>query len=190
MNKTALVVIDMLKEFFVPKEKLPAPTRIKEIAKNNRKVVLKAREVGIPVIFNQDSFQKTEVAIDRHFKLFGVHAVEGTESAQIIDELEYDPERDFIVGKKLYDGFFNTRMDSILRELDLKKCVFTGTWTNACVQHTVMGAWCRCYDVTLLRDCCAAPDEESHEYALEYMKKFYAADIIDSDTWISRVEGK
>ena len=190
MNQIALLVVDMLKEFFLPKEKLPAPTRIKEIANSNRKVVLKAREAGIPVIFNNDSFQKTEVPIDRHFKLFGVHAVEGTEGATIIDELEYDLERDFIVGKKLYDGFYNTRLDSILRELDIKRCVFTGTWTNACVQHTVMGAWCRGYDVTLLKDCCAAPDEESHEYALGYMKKFYAAEVIDSDTWISKMMDK
>ena len=191
MEKTALLVVDMLTDFFKPKEGLPAPLGIDRLLKNNQKVVRKAREKGIPVIFVNDSFQKTEIPIDRHFKISGSpHAIIGTEEAKVVKDLEYDENRDFIVPKKLYDGFYNTRLDSILRELGVKKCVCTGTWTHACVQHTVMGAWCRGYDVVLLKDCCSCPDEKAHEYALGYMKSFYAAEIIDSESWISGLGNK
>ena len=79
----------------------------------------------------------------------------------------------------------------ILRELDVKVCVVTGTWTDACVQHTVMGAFCRGYESSvLLKDCCACPDETEHERALAYMKKFYGAQAIDSHAWIAKLEGK
>ena len=185
MNNTALLVVDMLADFFIPKEKLPGIIGADTLIANNRTVVLKAREVKIPVVFVNDSFQRTEIPIDRHFKLGGPHAIEGTEEALVVKELEYDPDKDFIVRKKLYDGFYNTRLDSILRELGIKNCIITGCWTHACVQHTVMGAWCRGYDVTLLKDCCSGPDLEAHDYSLEYMKKFYAAEIIDSKAWIS-----
>ncbi len=142
MEKKALLVVDMLTDFFKPKEGLPVPLGIDRLLKNNQKVVRKARQKGIPVIFVNDSFQKTEIPIDRHFKISGSpHAIIGTEEAKVVKDLEYDENLDFIVPKKLYDGFYNTRLDSILRELGVKKCVFTGTWTHACVQHTVMGAW-------------------------------------------------
>ena len=69
MKKSALVVVDMQKGFFVPTEKLPAPLGTKELLRNNRRVVLRSREVGIPVIFVNDYFQKTEVPIDHHMNM-------------------------------------------------------------------------------------------------------------------------
>jgi len=188
MNQSALLIVDMLKDFFIPDRKLSV-TRVDEIISRNRKVIRKARKVAIPIIFVNDNFQKTEIPLDRHFRVSSVvHAVEGTDGAKIIDELEYDPERDFIVGKKIYDGFYNTRLDSVLRELNVRKCVITGVKTNACVQHTAMGAWFRCYDVVILKDCCASSEERDHEYALKYMKRYYLAEVMDSDTWISKLE--
>ena len=160
MTRTALLVVDMLTDFFIAKPGLPVPVRMAPLLANTQKVCRKAREKGIPVVFANDSFQKTEIPIDRHFKLSSPHAIIGTDEALIVKDLEYDETRDFIVTKKMYDGFYNTRMDSILRELDIKTCVVTGTWTNACVQHTVMGAWCRGYDVIVLKDCCSCPDEK------------------------------
>jgi nicotinamidase/pyrazinamidase len=187
MNRTALLVVDMLKDFFVPKPELPTPVGIKTLVKNNQKVCRFAREKGIPVVFVNDNFQKTEIPIDRHFKLSSPHCIIGTTGAEVLSELECDETRDFIVPKKLYDGFYNTRLDSILRELDIKRCIVTGTWTNVCVQHTVMGAWCRGYDVTLLEDCCSCPEEKEHQHALAYMKKFYAAGAMSSKTWMAEL---
>lgn len=188
MEKTALLVVDMLTDFFLPKPGLPIPVQMERLLENNQRAVRKARGKGIPVVFVNDSFQKTEIPIDRHFKLSSPHAIIGTEGAKVAKELEYDEDRDFVVPKKLYDGFYNTRLDSILRELDIRKCIVTGTWTHVCVQHTVMGAWCRGYDVILLKDCCSCPDEKAHAYGLDYMKAFYAAEIIDSNTWFARLE--
>jgi nicotinamidase-related amidase len=185
MQRTALLVVDMLADFFVPKDELPTPIDIERLIRNNRTVCRAARQAGIPVIFVNDNFQKTEIPIDRHFKLSVPHCIAGTEGALVIKELEYDENRDFLVPKKLYDGFYNTRLDSILRELDVKNCVVTGTWTNVCVQHTVMGAWVRGYDVLILTDCCSCPDQVEHEQSLAYMKKFYAAEHSDSNAWMA-----
>jgi nicotinamidase-related amidase len=187
MKKTALLVVDMLTDFFIPKKGLPPAVGVERLLKNCRRVVFAAREANIPVLFVNDSFQKTEIPIDRHFKISSPHAIEGTEEAKVVKDLEYDPEKDFIVRKKLYDGFYNTRLDSILRELDIRECVMVGTWTHVCVQHTVMGAWCRGYDVVLLEDCCSCPDLQAHEYSIGYMKQFYMAEIIESDTWLPRI---
>src|SRR5271163_3807089 len=180
MHRTALLVVDMLADFLAPKPGLEAPEGIVSLVENNQKVCRVAREKGIPVIFVNDAFQKTEIPIDRHFKLSIPHAIIGTPEALVVNELEYDDSRDFLIEKKLYDGFYNTRLDPILREMDVRTCVITGTWTNACVQHTTMGAFCRGYDAFLLKDCCCCPEEVEHDHALAYMKKFYGAVAIDS----------
>lgn len=186
-SRAALLVVDMLSDFFIPKPGLPAPTRMASLLENNQRACRTARAMGIPVLFVNDSFQRTEIPIDRHFKLSSPHAIEGTEGARVVKDLEYDGERDFIVPKKLYDGFYNTRLDSILRELDVKTCAVTGTWTNACVQHTAMGAWCRGYDVVVLADCCSCPEEKEHDHALAYMKQFYGAEAVESRAWFARL---
>ncbi|MGE0629748.1 MAG: cysteine hydrolase family protein [Hyphomicrobiaceae bacterium] len=189
MNRSALLVVDMLKDFFVPKPNLLTPVGIVRLVANNQKACRAAREAGVPVVFVNDSFQKTEIPIDRHFKQSSPHCIIGTAGADVLDELELDEERDYVVPKKLYDGFYNTRLDSILRELDVKNCFVTGTWTNACVQHTVMGAWCRGYDVTVIDDCCSCPEEVEHAHALAYMKKFYGAEKTTLDAWTAGLKG-
>jgi nicotinamidase/pyrazinamidase len=189
LRRSALLVVDMLADFFIAKPGLPVPLRMGPLLENNQRACRRARGLGIPVLFCNDSFQKTEIPIDRHFKLSSPHAIAGTVEAQVVKELEVDEDRDFIVPKKLYDGFYNTRLDSILRELDVKTCAITGTWTNACVQHTAMGAWVRGYDVIVLKDCCSCPDAKEHDHALAYMKQFYGAEAMEADAWFARLEG-
>ena len=190
MQRTALLVVDMLADFLAPKPGLATPTGVASLIENNRTVCRFARGKGIPVVFVNDAFQKTEIPIDRHFKLTIPHAIIGTKEALAVGQLEYDDNKDFIVEKKLYDGFYNTRLDSILRELDVKTCVVTGTWTDACVQHTVMGAFCRGYDIILLKDCCTCPDEAEHDHALAYMRRFYGIQAIDAGAWMERLDSK
>ncbi len=138
-SKTALIIVDMLKCFFHPTEKLPMLKNMEKVAESNKILLDECRQRGIPVIYSNDAFLPAEAPIDHHFKLFGVYAIKGTEGAEVIDLLT-PTKNDFVIEKKLYDGFFNTRLDSVLRELGVDTVSVTGTWTNGCVQHTVMGA--------------------------------------------------
>jgi nicotinamidase-related amidase len=85
---------------------------------------------------------------------------------------------DFVIEKRMYDGFFETRLDSVLRQLRVDTVIVTGTWTNGCVKHTVMGAWARSYQPVVPEEAVTCPDEKEHEWALRYMKQFYAAKIV------------
>ena len=73
----------MLVDFFVAKDNLPAPLHISSLVEKNQQVCRFARANNIPLIFVNDSFQKTEVPIDR-LEPSTPHSVEGTEGAKIL----------------------------------------------------------------------------------------------------------
>jgi nicotinamidase-related amidase len=59
---------------------------------------------------------------------------------------------DIMVEKTMYDGFFETTLDTALRNLNAKHLVFAGFTADICLLNTVIGAMYRNYQVVILRD--------------------------------------
>ena len=178
-SQLALIIVDMLKCFFQPPtEKLPLAKNLDKAAQNIKTVLEECRRCGIPVIYANDAFMPAEIPIDLHFKLFGVHAVKGDPLSEVTDLLT-PTKNDFVVEKKVYDGFYNTRLDSILRELKVDTVIVTGTATDCCVKHTVMGAWERGYQPIIPKETVSCADDEQQQWALKYMERFYGARIVN-----------
>jgi ureidoacrylate peracid hydrolase len=64
---------------------------------------------------------------------------------------------DVIAPKHRYSGFFQTDLDKVLRERDIKHLVVTGCTTSVCVESTVRDAMFRDYHCVVLADCTAEP---------------------------------
>src|SRR6202034_3193432 len=75
-------------------------------------------------------------------------------SAALVEGLEASPE-DLLVNKYRMSGFFDTELDSILRNLDVTTLLFAGVNVDQCVLATLADAACLGYDVVLLDDCSA-----------------------------------
>jgi len=84
---------------------------------------------------------------------------EGAWSAQIVDELHQEP-CDIHVSKHRMSGFWDTPLDSILRNLDVKTLLFSGVNADQCVLHTLADANFLGYDTIMVEDCTAttSPD--------------------------------
>jgi ureidoacrylate peracid hydrolase len=78
----------------------------------------------------------------------------GSWSAALVDELEPAP-ADIRVDKYRMSGFFDTPLDSVLRNLAVTTVLFAGVNSDQCVLHTLSDAACLGYDVILLEDCAA-----------------------------------
>lgn len=80
-------------------------------------------------------------------------------TAAIVDGLSAEP-GDTLVDKYRVSGFWDTPLDSILRNLDVRTLLFAGVNLDICVYHTLADAHCLGYDCVLLEDCAAttAPD--------------------------------
>jgi ureidoacrylate peracid hydrolase len=75
-------------------------------------------------------------------------------SAAIVDGLKPEP-GDISVDKYRMSGFFDTPLDSILRNLSVTTLLFAGVNADQCVLATLTDAACIGYDVVLLEDCAA-----------------------------------
>src|SRR5271169_515083 len=112
MPKEALLIMDMLNDFVLPGSPLEVPETRRVIPAIKREIQ-RARQEGNPVIYVCDA----HAVDDKEFSKFGwpAHAVKGTKGGRVVDELK--PEVvDIIVEKTSYAGFYQTRLDEILKD--------------------------------------------------------------------------
>lgn len=76
----------------------------------------------------------------------------GTSEWRILSSLNQKPE-DKIVSKTANDSFYNSELDAILKEKNIKELVITGCATDFCVDATIRSALSRDYKVTIIEDC-------------------------------------
>jgi nicotinamidase-related amidase len=65
---------------------------------------------------------------------------------------------DYFVRKHTHSGFFDTRLDTLLRNLRIRNLVCVGFTLDMCLGATMMDALWRNYRVLLLRDCTYAAE--------------------------------
>jgi len=80
-------------------------------------------------------------------------------AAAVVEELQQEP-HDIKVDKYRISGFWDTPLDSILRNLGTKSILFAGVNTDQCVLHSLTDANFLGYGCILVDDCCAttSPD--------------------------------
>jgi ureidoacrylate peracid hydrolase len=103
--------------------------------------------------------------------------VKGTWNTEIIPELAPAP-GDLIISKNRYSAFYQTMLDTALKERSVENLVFTGCTTSVCVESTLRDAMFRAYRCLLLSDCTAEPiglttARSNHEASLLLIEKLF-----------------
>jgi nicotinamidase-related amidase len=91
-----------------------------------------------------------------------------------ISKLLTPREDEFFIRKHVYSGFVGTRLDLLLRYLDIKNLFTVGFSADACLMTTIIDALWRNYKVILLRDCTLAndfPEEQAELLGTQRMVK-------------------
>ena len=169
----ALIINDMENDFVDEKGALRVDTAI-DCVEPIKKLKAKMKKEGAPVIYVCDTHFKG----DKEFEKWGSHTVDGTWGAAVIDELAPD-ENDFVIKKWRYSAFFATPLDMLLRQLQVDTIVLTGVLTDVCIQHTAADAYFRGFKTVVPRSCTATISDERKEYALNFIKQMYDAEIVD-----------
>ena len=178
LNAPAILVVDMLNDFVTG---ALGCDRARAIVPATAQLLNAARAAGVPVIFCNDAHLP---GIDRELQIWGDHAIAGTKGAEVIPELELC-EKDYVVPKRRYSGFFQTDLDILLKELGVKTVIVTGLHAHMCVRHTSADAYCLGYDVVAAKECLNSFTEEEFQGGLAYLKTCYGADAYSNEELIA-----
>jgi len=170
-QKTALLIVDMQKD--VLKKLVSSGTHVvSEI-----KIALdRARSKNMPILYLVRVHRKDGIDVECfRSKLFKdtPFLVEGTEGAEIIDEIKPRP-KEYIVNKKRFSGFFQSDLLMILMRLKVTSLAICGVQTPNCIRGTVTDALAYDYDVTVLDNATAAQTPEVHQANVFDMKNMGA----------------
>jgi len=175
--KQAILVIDMLNDFVTGSLKCDRAPRIVPVLD---RLLTAARTQDIPVCYCGDA----HLPMDFELRVWGEHAMAGTEAAEVIPELTPAP-GDHVIPKRTYSAFHETGLDSVLRGLGVDTVVITGLHTSICDRHTAADAFFRGYQVVIVSDGVDAFTQEEHEQALAYLEKVYGARLVSADALIT-----
>ena len=178
-KKCAVLVVDMLNDFVTGALKCD---RGLAIVPKTAELLNAAREKDGPVIFCNDAHIK---GIDHELKLWGDHAIAGTKGAEVVPELGLC-DKDYVVPKRRYSGFFHTDLDLLLKELGVDTVIMTGLHAHMCVRHTTADAYQLGYDIIVAKDATDSFTEEDYVNGIKYLKEVYGAEITDVDSLIKR----
>lgn len=201
LTKTAILVIDMQNDFCHPDGWLahigvdisPARTPIQPL----QKLLPTLRETGIPIIWvnwgNRPDLLNispatlhvynptgTAIGLGNPLPSNGAKVLEsGSWAAAVVDELEPNPQ-DIRVDKYRMSGFWDTPLDSILRNLGKTTLFFAGVNADQCVMATLQDANFLGYDCLLVKDCTATTSPEFCWQATLYNVKQCFGFVTDS----------
>jgi nicotinamidase-related amidase len=181
LGRTALIVVDMQNDFCHPEGWLSSIGV--DIAAARRPIdplramlpLLRARDVpviwlnwgnrpdrlnlspGVLHVYNPDG---AGVGLGDPLPGSGAAVLEKASwSAAVVDELPI-AESDIRIDKFRMSGFWDTPLDSILRNLRIDTLLFAGVNADQCVFATLIDAGCLGYDCVFLEDCCATTSPE------------------------------
>lgn len=154
--RTALLVIDVQNDYFSDGN-FPLWNAEKTLA-NIISTINRASENDIAIIHVQH-IANPENGASPFFN-------EGSAGVQIHASILATAPNAPIIIKRHADAFFNTNLEGLLTELDIKKLLVCGMMTQNCVTHTAISKSADKYQVSILKDCCTTVTEMIHEIAL------------------------
>ena len=204
--RTAVIVIDMQNDFCAPGgwvDYLGADFRPdRKPIEPLQKLLPALRQAGVPVIWvnwgnrpdlanmppNQIHLYKPAgvgVGLGDPLPGSGARVLEKDSwAAAVVDELEQAPD-DIKVDKYRISGFWDTPLDSILRNLGVRSILFTGVNTDQCVLHSLTDANFLGYGCILVEDCCATTSPEFCTEATVWNVKKCFGFVTDSSSVIA-----
>ena len=168
VNETpALLIIDMVKDNFIEGRNLPiTPFALATIQPLN-KLINVFRDQKWPIVFSTDAFHENDFIFKGRMQ---PHSLSGTEGAKVVDALDMKDD-DLWLPKPRFSAFFDTGLETCLRDRGVSLCAVGGITTHFCVLATVLDAICHDFKAVLLEDCSAATSKQIHEQTLDSYRR-------------------
>lgn len=163
--RAALLVVDMINPLDFPggdamrAQAIPAA---RAIARLKRRM----KAAGLPVVYVNDNFTHW---LNDFRELVAICSQPDAPGAPLAEALapEHD---DYLVLKPKHSGFYQTPLEVLLAQLDVRRVIVTGIAGDGCVLATALDAHMRDFDVAVPADCCASLTRERNARALALLR--------------------
>ena len=150
----------------------PEHAKSQNVVQNVKELAAAARKAGVPVIHIWYIVEQGATGLKQNAPLFqgvkeGNGLVRGSWGAAPAEGLEPQP-GDHVVEKMRMNGFYETRLDILLRGLGVETLIVSGAWTNMSIEHTARHAADAGYRVVVASDGTSTVSDEWHHAALSY----------------------
>jgi gluconolactonase len=175
--RSALIIQDMQNDVIIEggafaESGAPAHAIAQNAVANVADLAAACRSAGVPVIHVWYIVEEGAPGLKQNAPLFqGVKEsnglVRGSWGAAPADGLE--PQAgDHVVEKMRMNGFYETRLDILLRGLGAETIVISGAWTNMSIEHTARHGADAGYEVVVASDGTSTISDEWQDAALNY----------------------
>jgi gluconolactonase len=176
-KRSALIIQDMQNDVIIEggafaDSGAPAHAIAQNAVANVADLAAACRSAGVPVIHIWYIVEPGAAGLRQNAPLFqGVKAadalVRGSWGAAPADGLEAQ-DGDHVVEKMRMNGFYETRLDILLRGLGADQLIITGAWTNMSIEHTARHGADAGYEVVVASDGTSTTGDEWQNAALNY----------------------
>ncbi len=176
-KRSALIIQDLQNDVIIEggafaDSGAPEHAKSQNVVENVKRLAEAARKAGTPVIHVHYIVEEGAPGLKQNAPLFaGVKdanaLVRGSWGAAPAEGLE--PQAgDHVVEKMRMNGFYETRLDILLRGLGAETIVITGAWTNMSIEHTARHGADAGYEVVVVSDGTSTTGDEWQHAALNY----------------------
>jgi nicotinamidase-related amidase len=150
-ESTALLIIDVQMGMF-QSPRIPPVSRADELLATLQKLIARAREAGVPIVYVQHCGTKDDVLQE---------GMPGWEIHPAIQPRKEDP----VVRKHFCDSFLKSELHELLQSMSISSLVIAGIQTEFCVDTACRRAFSLGYEVTLVKDGHSTWDTEALQAA-------------------------
>src|SRR5260221_5689863 len=183
-KSAALVIQDMQNDVIIEggafaDSGAPAHATSQNAVEHVRGLAAACRAAGVPVIHIWYIVEDGSPGLKQNAPLFeGVKStnalVRGSWGAAPAEGLEPQP-GDHVVEKMRMNGFYETRLDILLRGLGVQNLIISGAWTNMSIEHTARHAADAGYRAVVASDGTSTVNDDWQNAALNYAMQNVAA---------------
>jgi gluconolactonase len=176
-KRSALIIQDLQNDVIIEggafaDSGAPAHATAQNVVGNVADLAAACRSAGVPVIHVWYIVEEGAAGLKQNAPLFqGVKEanalVRGTWGAAPAEGLEAQ-DSDHIVEKMRMNGFYETRLDILLRGLGVDTIIVSGAWTNMSIEHTSRHGADAGYEVVVPSDGTSTTGDEWQNAALNY----------------------
>jgi nicotinamidase-related amidase len=155
MQSKALILVDLENEW-TDKNSDYFVGDISELIKKTNSLLDYCRKNNYKIIFTTHIEKDSETIF-----------AENSKNVEIIKEIN-KKDSDVLIKKNKISPFYKTSLEKELK--GIKEIVICGILTNLCVRSLAQDAYDRDFQITVIKDCCQAFDDETHEFTIKDLK--------------------